>query len=128
MLLINFSHPLDDTDRSRIEELTGGKVEVKNITTHFENEVPFTEQSQALMNSIDIHPYGWEGGNILINPPGQSVIAATLIAHMHGLMGHFPRILRMKPTTKANYKKRFEVAEIIDLLEVRDDARQLRDT
>ncbi|BCL77993.1 hypothetical protein ccbrp13_04580 [Ktedonobacteria bacterium brp13] len=61
---------------------------------------------------------------MLINPPGFAATALALVAEIHGRMGHFPMILRLRPAEGP--VTRFEVAEIINLQNVRDDSRKQR--
>jgi hypothetical protein len=46
------------------------------------------------------------------------VIAATLLAELHGRMGYFPTILRLKPIPNST-PPQFQVAEVINLQAVR---------
>lgn len=54
--------------------------------------------------------------------PSLNFIAAVLLAELHGRMGYFPTIVRLRPVADAT-PRRFEVAELIDLQSVRDVAR-----
>jgi hypothetical protein len=49
----------------------------------------------------------------------------TLLAELHGRMGHFPAVLRLRPVPDSN-PPQFEVAEVINLQEVRDETRKRR--
>ncbi|MCS7301391.1 MAG: CRISPR-associated protein Csx15 [Fimbriimonadales bacterium] len=53
------------------------------------------------------------------------MIAATLLAELHGRMGYFPPVLRLRPVEGA-VPPRFEVAEILNLQQIRDTARSQR--
>lgn len=44
-----------------------------------------------------------------------------VLAELHGLTGHFPTIMRLKPSGAT-----YEVAEIINLQKIRDKRRELR--
>jgi hypothetical protein len=57
--------------------------------------------------------------------PSLSIIAATLLAELHGRMGYFPTVVRMRPVAGST-PPRFEVAEIVNLQDVRDEARGKR--
>ena len=61
----------------------------------------------------------------LINPPGLSPIACLVLAELHGRMGYFPPILRLRPIADTT-PPAFEVAEIISLHAVREQARGRR--
>mgnify|MGYP001335350054 CR=1 FL=1 len=49
----------------------------------------------------------------------------VLLANLHGRMGYFPPILRMRPVEGA-IPPRFELAEVINLQALRDAARKER--
>ena len=62
---------------------------------------------------------------ILANLPGYAPAAAAVLAELHGRMGHFPAIIRLRPIVGTT-PTRYEVAEIADLRELRDAARAER--
>ncbi len=51
--------------------------------------------------------------------------AVALLVELHGRMGYFPPIVRLKPVAGA-LPPRYEVTEIINLQEVREQARKKR--
>jgi len=67
----------------------------------------------------------WQTLSLLINPPALNFSAVTLLAELHGRCGYFPAHLRMRPVQGA-LPPRYEVAEIVDLRAVRDEARRKR--
>lgn len=126
MLLLNFSHPLTAEQRAQVTELIGSPVNrVLDIPTHFDPEQPFAPQVMALVEGIELTPTEWQTLPILINPPSLNVITATLLAELHGRMGYFPAMLRLRPVA-GSLPPRFEVAEIINLQAVREGARTTR--
>jgi len=74
---------------------------------------------------VGLSPVEWQTLPFLINPPSLNVIAVTLIAELHGRMGHFPAIVRLRPVADS-VPTRYEVAEVINLQAVRDTARSQR--
>jgi len=70
-------------------------------------------------------PAEWQTAPLLINPPALNSIAAALLAELHGRMGYFPPIVRLRPVAGST-PTRYEVAEVINLQEVRDQARRRR--
>lgn len=62
---------------------------------------------------------------MIVSLPALSSIAAVTLARLHGLMGHFPTIVRIAPVPNAAIP-RFEVAEIINLNDLRIRAAALR--
>ncbi len=126
MLLLNFSHPITDVQRTQIETLTGQDIaEIRDIPSHFENTQPFGEQVRALVAGISLTSQDWQTRSILVNPPAYNFAAVTLLAELHGRMGYFPAILRVRPIPHST-PPRYEAAEIINLQEVRDAARKFR--
>lgn len=126
MIIINFSHPLTKEHLTQIENITGQRVEkVIMVKTQFDNAHPFAEQVEELVNSVGLSPEEWQTQPILIHPPALNFIAVTLLAYLHGLMGYFPAVIRLRPV-EGSTPPRYEVAEVINLQEVRNGARQCR--
>lgn len=126
MILLNFSHPLTPEQVAAIEALTGKKVErLIPIAVHFANEQPFLAQLQALLAQIPLAPEELQTREFLINPPAHNIIALLLLAELHGQMGYFPSVVRLAPVEGAT-PPRFQVAEVINLQTVRDNARGRR--
>jgi len=126
LIVLNFAHPLTEEQILRLEEITGEKVEeIREFKVSFDNAKPFAEQVKELVDGCDMTPMDWQTKRILIVPPSLNFIAVTLIAELHGRMGYFPPIVRIRPVEGAVPPK-FEVAEIIDLQAVRDRARKER--
>ncbi len=128
MLVLNFSHPLTAEQIAQIEGLTGAAVdEVRHIPTQFDVARPFTPQVVALADRCGLSPEEWQTIPLLILPPALNFIAVALLAELHGRMGYFPPIVRTRPVAGA-LPPRYEVAEILDLQSLRDEARQRRVT
>ena len=126
MIILNFSHPLTKEHLTQIENITGQKVEkVIAVKTQFDNAHPFAEQVEELVKSVGLSPEEWQTQPILIHPPALNFIAVALLAYLHGLMGYFPAVIRLRPV-EGSTPPRYEVAEVINLQEVRNGARQCR--
>ncbi len=126
MILLNFSHPITPTQQAQIEALTGGTIaDLRDIPAQFDNEKPFVQQVRALVEAADLSPGEWQTLPILINPPAYNFAAVTLLVELHGRMGYFPTVVRVRPVEDAT-PPRFEVAEIIDLQGLRNTARNQR--
>jgi len=61
-----------------------------------------------------------------LNLPSLNFIAALLLAELHGRMGYFPPILRLRPA-EGSVPPRYAVAEILNLQALRDAARLKRE-
>jgi len=126
MILLNFSHPLTDDQLARVEALTGQKVtEVRGEMPQFDHEQPFAEQVRALVDRVGLSPEEWQTMPLLVNPPGYAPATAVLLAELHGRMGHFPAVMRLRPV-EGSVPTRYEVAEVVNLQVVRDEARTRR--
>ncbi|HKG23373.1 MAG TPA: CRISPR-associated protein Csx15 [Blastocatellia bacterium] len=126
MLIINFSHPLAPAQIEEVERMAGQQVErVIEVDTQLDHEKPFAEQLRALMRSIDLSSSQWQSLPFIINLPSFSVIAALVLAELHGLTGYFPSVLRSRRIEGAATSQ-FEVAEILNLQMARDAARAKR--
>ncbi len=77
------------------------------------------------MDEIGLSSVEWQTKPLIINPPGYAPAAVELLAELHGRMGHFPAVLRLRPVPESN-PPQYEVAEIINLQAVRDQARERR--
>jgi hypothetical protein len=126
MVLINFAHPITDAQRAQIEALTGQTiVQIIDVRTQFDHVQPFAEQTRAAIDGIGLDATQWQSTPLMVNLPSFSPIAAIVLAELHGRMGYFPAVLRLRPlagTTPPAY----EMGEIVNLQTVRDDARQRR--
>jgi hypothetical protein len=126
MLLLNFSHPLTAAQLAQVAALTGHPVDrVLYVPVQFNPAQSFVEQVIALVESVGLTATEWQTLPLLINPPGHAPLAVTLLAELHGRMGYFPAVLRLRPVPEST-PPRFEVAEIINLQAVREQARAQR--
>jgi hypothetical protein len=127
MLIVNFSHPLTAEQQAQIEALTGQKVEkMIAVPVQFNNEESFLPQLQKLMANLPLTSEELQTKPILVNLPSLNIISALLLAELHGRMGYFPPVLRLRPVSGIT-PPRFEAAEIINLQNVRDAARTMRE-
>lgn len=123
MRLLNFAHPLTEPHLSAIREVTGeAHMTVVDIPTQADPQQPFAPQAAALADAASLTPEQWQTEAILINLPSYNFMAAALLAELHGRMGYFPTIVRLRPI-KDSLPPRFEVAEVIGLQAIRDRAR-----
>jgi hypothetical protein len=126
MILLNFSHPLTPEQLQRIGELIGQPLaQVMEVSTQLDHERPFAEQVRELVDGIGLSSVEWQTTPLIINPPGYAPATAVLLSELHGRMGHFPAILRLRPVPDSN-PTQYEVAEVINLQAVRDQSRERR--
>ena len=126
MMLLNFSYPLTPSQLSEVEQLTKQKIEhVLDVRTQFDNELSFQDQARALVESVRLAPVEWQTTPLITNLPSFAPIAALVLAELHGRIGHFPTVLRLRPVPEST-PQQFEVAEILNLQAVREAAREKR--
>ncbi|MFO7321264.1 MAG: CRISPR-associated protein Csx15 [Chloroflexota bacterium] len=126
MIILNFAHPLTPRQLEQITALVGRAPErVQDVRTQFDLEQPFSQQVVRLLDELNISPQEWQLGGWLIVLPSLNYGAAVLLAELHGRMGHFPAILRLRPVA-GTLVTEYDVAEIINLETVRAEARTRR--
>jgi hypothetical protein len=128
MIVLNFSPPITTAQREAISNLSGYRIEmddVKEVNTQFDQAKPFAEQAAALVETVGMSSEKWQTEPILISLPSLNTIAALLLAEMHGRIGYFPSVIRLRPMT-GSVPPQFEVAEILNLHAVRESARKRR--
>ena len=125
MIILNFTHPLTASQLAAISQFFGAQLErVIEIKTHLDPALPFAEQARALVEAIGLSSEEWQTKSLLVNLPSFSPVAALVLAELHGRMGYFPAIIRLRPFGGA--AQAYEVAEIVNLQAVRDEARRAR--
>ncbi len=126
MLILNFTHPLTPDQVDQIESLTGEAVaEVRQIPAQFDTEQPFAPQVVALVEKCGLSAKEWQTTPLLVVPPALNFVAVALLAELHGRMGYFPPIVRTRPVA-GSLPPRYEVAEVLNLQAIRDEARRRR--
>lgn len=91
MLILDFMHPL--------------------INEH-------TAQISAIVDAAGLTLEEWRMRPLLINPPGYAPAAFVLLAELHGRIGSFPTLIRMRP--KNGPVPAYEVAELLNLQAIRE--------
>lgn len=126
MILINFSHPLTQEQINQVENLTGQTIsQVIDQPVQFDNNRQFSEQVSDLLIDLPVSSRKLQTEAIIINPPALNFITALLLAELHGRMGYFPAILRLRPV-EGSLPTRYETAEILNLQVLRDESRKQR--
>lgn len=126
MILLNFSHPITDSQRAQIETLTGNTI-VREIAVmpQFDEQQPFSPQVDALLAAVPISIAEWQTELILVSLPSLTFGAAVVLAELYGRMGYLPPVVRTRPVMNS-VPRRFEVAEILDLQMIRHHTRVFR--
>lgn len=126
MIILNFAHPLTNDQRAHIEILTGQTVErVIDIPSQIDPHEALAPQVTAMADEAGLSSAEWQTLPLLVNPPALNFSAVALLAELHGRSGYFPPCLRMRPAAQS-VRPRYEVAEVLDLQTLRDQARQQR--
>jgi hypothetical protein len=124
--ILNFSHPITDVQRIKIEELIGKSIaEIMELQTQLDEDISFQSQLCDIMSKAKISSEGLQKGEYIINLPGFASAAAVLLAELHGRMGHFPTVIRLK-RVKGSLPPVFDVEEVVNLQAIRDDSRKCR--
>lgn len=98
ILVLNFAHPLTAQQQAQIEELSNTTIEhIITIPTLINEEELLEPQIASLIEAVDQSIHDWHKQDILINPPGYAPAAILLLAEIHGRIGHFPTLIRMRP-------------------------------
>ncbi len=125
MLILNFTHPLTLEQRAQIEALADATIDkVHTITVQIDQAEPLEPQITAIVNDVSLSSEEWQTLSLLINPPGYAPAAFVLLAELHGRIGHFPTLIRLRP--KPGPTTVYEVAELLNLQTVREQARTRR--
>jgi len=128
MILLNFAHPLTPEQLGQVQAAIDQPVtRLVDLPVSFDHNQPYLPQLQDLMARLDLSPQAWQSEPLLVNPPSLNFITALLLAELHGRMGYFPPIIRLRPVP-GSLPPRYEVAEILNLQAVRDRSRTARYT
>lgn len=126
MNILNFAHPLTPKQIEQITSVVGTAPDaVTDIRVQLDLEAAFQPQIVALVDSLGLTPEQWQTGGWLVALPSLNYAAAVLLAELHGRMGHFPAMLRLRPVAGALVTE-YDVAEIVNLEAVRSSARTRR--
>ncbi len=98
--------------------------EVRTIPVQIDQDEPLEPQIVAIVDAVHLASEEWQTRPLLINPPGYAPAAFMLLAELHGRIGHFPALIRLRP--KPGPVPAYEVAELLNLQAVREAARSRR--
>lgn len=125
MLILNFSHPITEEQQVQVARLAGVPIEeIHTIPVQIDQEQALESQIRAIVDGIGLASQEWQTNELLINPPGYAPAAFVLLAELHGRIGHFPTLLRLRPRIGAFTT--YEVAELLNLQNIREESRRHR--
>lgn len=126
MHILNFAHPLTEAQLADIRERAGRQEDaVTDVPVQFDQTQPFVPQVVTMLDNLEITSTDWQTESWLVVLPALNYIAGVLLAELHGRTGHFPAIVRLRPLDDP-LGTSFELAEIINLEQVRQEARGRR--
>lgn len=98
--------------------------EIRVVPVQIDQAQLLEPQIRALVDAAGLTSEEWQTRPLVINPPGYAPAAFVLLAELHGRIGHFPVIVRLRP--KAGPLPTYEVAELLNLQAIREEARKQR--
>ena len=126
MILLNMGHPLSRDNLTALEEMLSGSIAcILDVPVNVDLDAPLAPQIAALVEGVGLTRQQWQTEPILLAPPALNVIAAGVTAELHGRMGYFCPIVRLKREAGV-VPPRFIIAEVVDLQALRDAARLSR--
>jgi hypothetical protein len=126
MLILNFGHPLTPAQVTQTETLAGRPAErVVDVAVQLDQAQPLRPQVVAFVNSAELSSVEWQTAPLVVNLPGYSPVAACLLAEIEGRRGNLPSVIKTRPVA-GGLLTEYEVSEIINLQDVRAEARTRR--
>ena len=125
--ILNFSHPLTGEQLRQVKDLLP-EYDVENVCTvkcQLDHCRSFADQAKELVDAIGWTGQQWQSEAIIVLLPALSAAAGAVLAELHGRCGYFPSIIRLAPIPNTTPPK-FAVAEIVNLAQLRDEARARR--
>jgi hypothetical protein len=127
-LIINFSgHPVLPGQQQDIGQMMHWPspevidVSLGNVT----EDHNFVSTIEKAVEKITLSPEEWQATPLVVIPAGYAAIWSVVLAELHGRLGYFPDVVRLRPAKTVSNEK-FEVAEIMNLREVRHNSRDKR--
>ena len=125
ILVLNFSHPFTATQLEQLASQLGTEAEIRTVPVQIDNEYSLAEQVTKIADATNLSSEEWQTRPLAVNPPVYAAAAVALLAEIHGRMGHFPTLVRIRPVVDST-PTAYEVAELLNLQAVRDEARLRR--
>ena len=125
VLLLNYTHPLTEAQIATVAGIVGEMPVVRDLASQVDRARPLAEVARDLADAAGLSPDEWQNTPLILNPPALAPVAVALIAEIHGRVGCFPAILNVRPVAGST-PPRFEVAEVVNVQALRDEARGRR--
>jgi len=126
LTVVNFTHPLHHAHLHAIERLADMPIgRVLEVPAHFDPQQSFVHQARQLVDRVGLSRQDWQTVPLVVNLPALNVIAALVLAELHGRCGFFPAVLDLRPDPRSPVPS-FRLVEILDLQQVRSTARGRR--
>ncbi|MBX3015610.1 MAG: hypothetical protein KF832_29075 [Caldilineaceae bacterium] len=123
-LLLNFTRAFTLHQQQALEIALGKRLgKLINLPVRFDDARPYGPQCVALAEQVGLTPTAWETLPIVVNPPGFVPGALCLLSELHGRMGYFPAVVRLRPVANSN-PPQFELAEVMNLQALRRSAHE----
>lgn len=127
-LILNFSgHPvLPGQVKAITRQMRWASAEVIDVALgNVAEDHKFVSEIEKAIDKIDLSAEEWQTTTFVVVPAGYSAVWTVIQAILHGRLGHFPDVVRLRPAPPLSFEK-FEVAEIMNLHEVRHHSREKR--
>jgi hypothetical protein len=116
--VLNFSHPITEKQKLEIAQEVRDTIDIVDIKVQIDFEESLQEQAYEILEPF---VYTLVNERFLIRPPAFDAATLAIMAVIHGIAGHFPRIVTMK-----REEGEFVVWGIVDLQTLREEARTAR--
>lgn len=125
--VVNFSHPITAEQQDAIAAIAGQPVDhVIDVPSQLDLGADVETQVSSIVESCGLTSYQWQTLPILVNLPALSVSAGVVLSEISGRCGFLPSVLTIRRAD--GLAPKFEVAGIVNLQRVRDQARRNRET
>lgn len=127
-LVMNFSgHPVLPGQKIAIEGfMHWASSDVINVVLgNIPEDHTFSASITQAIERTGLSPMEWQSTPLVVIPAGYSAIWSVVLTDLHGRLGYFPDVVRLRPAPSGSAEK-FEVAEIMNLATIRHISRQKR--
>jgi hypothetical protein len=128
-LIINFSgHPVLPGQQKDIGQMMHWPTpEIINVSLgNVAEDHNFVSTIEKAVEKVALSPEEWQSTPIVVIAAGYSAVWSVVLAELHGRLGYFPDVVRLRPASTVSNEK-FEVAEIMNLREIRHNSRDKRE-